>query len=287
MFVRIMVAMVVVGLGCEPESFHAGLGSGPGPGAGGAAGFGTMMVTVPGGMGGSDLAGAGGIGVLPGQAGVGGTAGLSGQAGVTGGTAGVTGGTAGVAGGTAGVTGGTGGVVGGTAGVTGGAAGAGGSAVDAGAGRNGGAGSGVQDAGVEAPPTVPYVPAQWKPTASITAAGNADVPANAFDGDLATRWTTGRNQVGDESFVVDLGKTESISRVVLDDSRFPNDFPVSYTLEVSTNGNTFTMVGMGTGATITRIDFTRTMARSLRIKQTGKTAADGSWWSIGELSIYP
>jgi hypothetical protein len=287
MFARIMVAMVVVGLGCQPESFHAGLGSGPGPGASGAAGVGTMTITVPGGMGGSDLAGTGGGGILPGQAGVGGTAGLSGQAGVVGGTAGVVGGTAGVMGGTAGVVGGTAGVTGGTAGVTGGGAGAGGSAVDAGAGRNGGAGGGVQDAGVEAPPTVAYVPAQWKPTASITAAGNADVPANVLDGNPATRWTTGRNQVGDESFVIDLGKTESVSRVVLDDSGFPQDFPVSYTVEVSTNGNTFTMVDMGMGATITRMDFTRTMARTLRIKQTGKTAANGSWWSIGELSIYP
>jgi hypothetical protein len=46
-------------------------------------------------------------------------------------------------------------------------------------------------------------------------------------------------------------------------------------------------VAMGTGATVTRMDFSRTMARSLRLKQTGKTAANGSWWSIGELSIYP
>jgi hypothetical protein len=263
---------VVVAAGCQgPESFHARLEHSAGPGSAGssgAAGTGILPIMMPGGAGGSDTGGAG-------QAGVGATGGVTGQAGAVGGFAG----TAGTAG------------TGGTAGGAAGEGGTGGGAVDAGAGRGGGrdagTGGGARDAGVEAPPTTPYIPAQWKPTASITAGGNADVPANVLDGDLATRWTTGRNQTGNEWFLLDLGKTESISRVVLDDTRFPLDFPVGYTLEVSTNGNTFTMVSMGKGAAVTRIDFTSTMARSIRIKQTGATPAAGSWWSIGEIQVYP
>jgi hypothetical protein len=276
MFARIMVGVVVVVAGCQgPESFHARLEHSAGPGSAGssgAAGTGILPIMVPGGAGGSYTGGAGGGGIVTGQAGVGATGGVTGQAGAVGGFGG---------------TGGTGGTgVGAT-----GQGGTGGGAVNAGAGRGGGrdagTGGGARDAGVETPPPTPYIPAQWRPTASITAAGNADVPANVLDGDLATRWTTGRNQTGNEWFLLDLGKTESISRVVLDDTRYPLDFPVGYTLEVSTNGNTFTMVGMGKGAAVTRIDFTSTMARSIRIKQTGATPAAGSWWSIGEIQVYP
>ena len=176
----------------------------------------------------------------------------------------------------------------GTAGAAGGSAGTGVVVgVDAGAG-GGGRSGGVVDAGVvdAAPASVAYSSTNWKPTASITAAGTADLPPNAFDGKLTTRWTTGRNQMGDESFVVDLGQMESVSRVVLDDTTHPLDFPVAYTLEVSTNGTTFTAVKMGPGAMVTDIQFARVNARYIRIRQTGTTPAAGSWWSIDELRIF-
>jgi hypothetical protein len=188
-------------------------------------------------------------------------------------------------------TGGVAGGAGGTTGAGGSAAGASGPIVDAGAGgtggrRGGGVDAGARDTASPPPPSVPYASTNWKPMASITAAGNADVPANAFDGKLATRWTTGRNQMGDETFMVDLGQVESVSRVLIDDTTHPQDFPVAYTLEVSTNGTTFTAVKMGKGATMTDIQFTRVDARYIRIRQTGMTAAGGSWWSIDELKIY-
>jgi len=73
---------------------------------------------------------------------------------------------------------------------------------------------------------------------------------------------------------------------VLDDTTNPQDFPAAYTLEVSLNGTTFTTVKMGKGATVTDIQFARTNARYVRIRQTGATPAGGSWWSIDELRIY-
>jgi hypothetical protein len=175
-------------------------------------------------------------------------------------------------------------------------AGAGGASVDAGAagagsaGASGGAAGGRVDAAVEAPPppATPYSSAQWKPTASITAAGTADLPPNAFDGNIATRWTTGRNQMGDETFLIDMGVVQSVGRVVIDDTTNPQDFPAAYNLELSTNNATFTSVKTGTGATITDIVFTPAMARYVRVRQTGTTPAPaGSWWSIDELRIYP
>ena len=144
----------------------------------------------------------------------------------------------------------------------------------------------MRDTAPEAPTSVAYASTNWKLTASITAAGNADAPPNAADGKLATRWTTGRNQTGDETFTVDLGQTMSVSRVLLDDTTNPLDFPVAYAIEVSTNGATFTAVKMGRGATMTDARFAPVNARYLRIHQTGTTPAGGSWWSIDELKVF-
>jgi hypothetical protein len=159
-----------------------------------------------------------------------------------------------------------------------------------GAGGSGGSGvvvdGGARDAGAEAPLSQPYGAANWRPTASISAAGTA--PLNAFDGLIATRWTTGQNQMGSESFLVDMGAILPIARVVLDDTMDPQDFPVAYTLEVSTNNRTFRVVAMGAGSTVTDISFAQLAARYIRISQTGMTPSpSGGWWSIDELRIYP
>ena len=92
--------------------------------------------------------------------------------------------------------------------------------------------------------------------------------------------------MGGETFVVDLGKAEPVSRVVLDDTTNPQDFPIAYTLEVSTDGMTYTSVKTGQGATKTDIQFDRVNARYIRIRQTGTGGAAGSWWSIDELQIF-
>jgi hypothetical protein len=283
MFKQVLIGMALVAGCAGPESFHGRLGTGGVGGVGGSsgspgiAGTGVTPIVVPG--------EAGTSGGLPGTAGTGPITGAAGTD--TAGTAGAAGTAAGAAGATAGAAGdaGTGGVAG-----TGATAGAGGTVVvvDAGvAGRAGTPDAGARDAPAEtAAPSVAYASTGWKPTASITAPGGADVPPNAFDGKLATRWSTGRNQMGDESFLIDLGQTMSVSRVVLDDTTHPQDFPVAYTIEVSTNGMTFTVVSMGKGATVTDVSFARANARYVRIRQTGMTPAAGSWWSIDELKIY-
>jgi hypothetical protein len=275
MTTRLLLAVgVVIVLGCAgPESFHdRGGGSMPtgtaGAGVTGAAG--TIDVTVPGTAGADGTAGAG-------------VAGETGGAGATGGA--IAPGSAGAAGGTAGVTGGTGGLAGAQAGA-GPAPGTAGATVDAGAGGTlGTAGASPPDAAIEAPPPTPYSAAQWKPTASITAAGTADLPPNAFDGNITTRWTTGRPQTGDETFLIDMGVSQSVGRVVIDDTTNPMDFPAAYALEISTNNTTFTSVKTGTGTTVTDIQFVPAMARYVRVRQTGTTPVD--WLSIDEIRIYP
>lgn len=263
--------MVVVVVSCQgPESFHARSAA---PTMGGAAGTGTGTLPV----------------VVPGSAGMGGdSGGLAGAPLTADGGAAGTNGSPGAGGGPAGGSGGSGG----SAVDAGAMTGVDEPRADAAAGRSGQAGTSgavsALDAAAEAPPPQPYSSAQWKPTASITAAGTADLPPNAFDGNITTRWTTGRNQMGDESFLIDMGVSQSVGRIRIDDTTHPGDVPVAYTLELSTNNTMFTAVAMGHGATITDITFPPTTARYVRLRQTGTTPTPGgSWWSIDELKIYP
>jgi beta-glucosidase len=274
MRVGILVAGIFVGVvGClgPEEVFRPGQG-GLSP-LTGAAGTSSLPVLTT---------GSAGTGAPSAVAGTTGSAGTTAAAGTSGGEAGTTAGTQGAAGtrAAAGTTGTAGTGVAGTTAV-GGSGGT--SQVDGGA-----AGTSPRDAAAEAPPAAPYASTGWKATASVTAAGNADVVTHAFDGELATRWATGRNQAGNETFTLDLGATRSLSRVVLDATTHPTDFPVAWTLEVSTNGTAFTEAAMGKGSTVTDIRFTSRMARHVRVRQTGTTPApNGAWWSIDEMRVYP
>jgi allantoicase len=110
----------------------------------------------------------------------------------------------------------------------------------------------------------------------------------AIDGNVATRWTTGQNQMGNEWFLIDMGAVLPVSEVVLDDTSFPTDFPPTYTLEASTDGVTYTQTAMGAGAMVTTIQFAQRKARYIRINDKEMTAApDGYWWSIDEIAIRP
>ena len=264
MMTRLLVVGAVIVAGCSgPESFHDRDGVNTPAGTAGAmmGAAGTIAIVVPGTSGADGTAGAGVAGAIGGAGGSGGAV-APGTAGVEGGTAGAMGGNAGAASGTAGAT------------------------VDAGAGgKLGTAGASPPDAAVEAPPAKPYSAAQWKATASITAAGNADLPPNAFDGNITTRWTTGKPQAGGETFTIDMGVSQSVGRVVIDDTTNPTDFPAAYALEISTNNTSFTSVKTGTGAMVTDIEFAPAMARYVRVRQTGTTPV--AWFSIDELLIYP
>jgi hypothetical protein len=271
MTTRLLLVGAVIVAGCSgPESFHDRSGANTPSGTAGISGIGTagtagtMPVTVPGSAGADGTAGAGVAGAS-GSAGAPSVADATGTAGVTGGTAGISGGSAGAAPGTAGAT------------------------VDAGAGGKlgtaGATATSPPDAAVEAPPPKPYGATQWKATASITAAGTADLPPNAFDGNITTRWTTGHAQTGGETFTIDMGVSQSVGRVVIDDTTNPTDFPAAYALEISTNNTSFTSVKTGTGTTVTDIGFAPAMARYVRVRQTGTTPV--AWFSIDELRIYP
>jgi hypothetical protein len=112
----------------------------------------------------------------------------------------------------------------------------------------------------------------------------ADFPSNVADGNLASRWSTGTNQVAGQYFQVDFGGKVALTQVVLDSSNNALDYPRGYVMGLSDNGTSFTTVAMGSPTTpIVTAAFGTAQGRYLRITQTA--SSNENWWDIGELRL--
>ncbi|MDB3935584.1 DUF1501 domain-containing protein [Granulosicoccus sp.] len=113
---------------------------------------------------------------------------------------------------------------------------------------------------------------------------NGDTP-NAVDGNASTRWTTNTDMAPGQSFMIDMGTSQTFNRVVLDTTGSVNDYPRGYDLLVSNDGSNWTTVASGNGDSVTTsIAFGSQQARFIRIDQTG--SHDRWWWSIHDLNVY-
>ena len=123
----------------------------------------------------------------------------------------------------------------------------------------------------------------WAATASSSASGAP--PAQALDGNLATRWSNGAAQTNGQWFQVDMGQTQTFNRVLLDaGTSWSGDYPRGYQLQVSNDGSIWTTVTSGSGSgQAVLIQFPVQVARYLKITQTGSAS---NWWSIAEMSVY-
>jgi hypothetical protein len=121
--------------------------------------------------------------------------------------------------------------------------------------------------------------------ASASSSNAPDPPANAIDGNISSRWSTGANQVPSQWFQVDMGSTNILSAIVLDCGVSTEDYPRGYQVYLSKDGvNWGIPAATGNGATVTTINFAATTARYIRITQTGSASA--YWWSIAEFNAY-
>jgi hypothetical protein len=123
----------------------------------------------------------------------------------------------------------------------------------------------------------------WSATASST--GPGATTAGAIDGTSSTRWNSGQAMAGGEWYEIDMGTSHTVSMVTVQTpSNALWDYPRGYTLEVSTNGTTWTTVGTGMAYGWKRpISVTPVSARYVRITQTGVAP---QWWSIDEVTIW-
>lgn len=123
----------------------------------------------------------------------------------------------------------------------------------------------------------------WNATVSVLSPG--DFAQKAFDGDLASRWSTGRNGARGHWFRLDLGSSRTVTRIQLDAGGgvFATDFLRDYVVEASTDGNRYDMVATGTGSTVvTTISLSEVQARYLRITLTMPSPR---WWGIAEMMV--
>jgi len=110
-------------------------------------------------------------------------------------------------------------------------------------------------------------------------------PANAIDGDISTRWSTGADQANGQWFQVDMGSVQTFNRIVMDAGSSTGDYPRGYRVNVSTDGSNWgSAVATGTGSAVTTVTFATQTARYIRVTQTGSVS--GLWWSIHELNVY-
>jgi glucosylceramidase len=106
----------------------------------------------------------------------------------------------------------------------------------------------------------------------------------AVDDDATTRWTTGAAQQPGQALEVDLGRRQTVRRVVLDTGVDTGDFPRGYELYASRDGERWERLATGAGSgQLTTIDIRTTEARLLRIVQT---ATAPQWWSVADLRVY-
>jgi endo-1,3(4)-beta-glucanase len=165
---------------------------------------------------------------------------------------------------------------------------AGGAGAADGAGADGADGDSIADSSsaetgsVDSGPANPFDRSRWTVSASNTSTNASDAIGNAIDGNIATRWSSGRAQAGNEFFKVDLGSVGCVGQVRL--VATGTDFVAAYTVGVSTDDVTYITVAKGTGSNVMQIGFTPRFARFVRINQVGTSA---SWWSIDELAVLP
>jgi hypothetical protein len=113
-------------------------------------------------------------------------------------------------------------------------------------------------------------------------------PENALDGDLSTRWSSGKPQAGDEWFQLDFGASVAVSSVVLDmgeDAAVQSylDYARQYAVSVSDMSEDLTATPLAEGegmAPLTDISLPGVEGRYLLIRQTGQAT---DWRSIHEL----
>ncbi len=122
----------------------------------------------------------------------------------------------------------------------------------------------------------------WVATASSTESGGS--PANAIDGNISTRWSTGVSQANGEWFMVDMGTVNTFYELILDAASSSGDYPRGYLVNVSCDGvNWGSPVATGSGfLDVDDCRITLQAARYIRVTQTGSTSG---WWSIHEFNV--
>ena len=112
---------------------------------------------------------------------------------------------------------------------------------------------------------------------------SADAPANALDGNLATRFSTNESQRAGLYFEVNMGAPQTFDALEMAVPNSPTDYARSYDVEVSNNGTNWTTVAVCTGSSNPEVvSFPVQTARYVLVALTGTSTY---WWSIDEFNV--
>ncbi|MBB3127046.1 beta-glucanase (GH16 family) [Paenibacillus rhizosphaerae] len=124
-------------------------------------------------------------------------------------------------------------------------------------------------------------------TATASSSWPDSPPANAIDASKTTRWATGAGQTNGQWFQLDLGKSQTFNRIVLDDGLTNGDYPRGYQVYVSEDGSNWgdpVASGQGSQNNGTAILLSgEQTARYVKIVQIGN--AGGTWWGIYDIKL--
>ncbi len=114
---------------------------------------------------------------------------------------------------------------------------------------------------------------------------SADAPAKALDGNLTTRFSTGKDQAPGQYFEVNLGSSQAFDELEMDVPNSASDYARGYNVEVSANGSAWTTVATCTGTGTPQI--VSFPAQTAQYVEVVLTAANSTWWwSIDEFNLY-
>jgi hypothetical protein len=112
---------------------------------------------------------------------------------------------------------------------------------------------------------------------------SADAPANALDGNLATRFSTNESQRPGLYFEVNMGVPQTFDALEMAAPRSPTDYARSFDVEVSNNGTNWTTVAACTGSGNPEVvSFPVQTAQYVLVALTGTSTY---WWSIDEFNV--
>ncbi len=123
----------------------------------------------------------------------------------------------------------------------------------------------------------------WKAVTNANPS-SSDVPAKAFDNNLATRFSTDQPQKSGLYFQLDLGSVQNFDELSMLSPGSPNDYARSFDVQLSDNATSWWTVASCNGTSdLETVSFPPQDARYMRITLTSATTY---WWSIDELYLY-
>jgi F5/8 type C domain len=117
-----------------------------------------------------------------------------------------------------------------------------------------------------------------------SASSGSDVPANALDGNVATRFSTDQDQTPGLRFEVNMGSQQTFNELVMEVPGSTTDYARDFVVQVSNDGFTWSHVVSCTGTGPTEVvSFPTQTAQYVRVVLTSSTSY---WWSIDEFYLY-